>query len=140
MIPLLPFVLCRGNIIIKMMERKQAHCSMHFFVTGSGGRVEEHVVQCVGTKQFYCFPHMRGHNIWGRLGFVCQEEPRLAIVNESHFSFLFCERTIKMEKSHISICVCDSQKLSLILSQITKKITKPVTNHHKSQNFLDVFF
>ncbi len=37
------------------------------------------------------------------------------------------------------ICVCDSQKISLILSQITQKNSKPITNRHKSQILLVIF-
>jgi hypothetical protein len=33
--------------------------------------------------------------------------------------------------SSLDLCVCDSQKISLISSQITKHIAKPVTNHKK---------
>jgi hypothetical protein len=51
---------------------------------------------------------------------MASQEPRLC-------------KIAKLEQSHISICVYDSQKLLLILSQITKKITKPITNRHKSQ-------
>ncbi len=46
---------------------------------------------------------------------------------------------MRVEQCHISICVCDSQKIRLILSQITQKIAKPITNRHKSQ-ILSVIF
>jgi hypothetical protein len=36
-----------------------------------------------------------------------------------------------LEQSHISICVCASQKKSLISTQITKNIAKPITNNDK---------